>query len=260
MPNPRTHDQRHYQLCHCPLQPQRQPGHGIRRQWRRDGALGWRNARAGRRSFHGQHLPGWTSGRRFGYRPILAQRRSRYSVHEQRHRGGCCRLHRRRGIWPEQHGHTQPQVDGTVEIIAGGATVPAGLTLPSGIAYDPNYSQAFVRFNADGTLDTSFGVDGYAVAPSSSPLQLQLCSVSVQSNGNIVYAGESSISSTSRQFVTVVQFSPDGVLNTGFGNPTAQGQSGSADVAVAAMATRASTTTQPATASASRFGSSTRPS
>ena len=155
----------------------------------------------------------------------------------------------------------QPQVDGTVEIIAGGATVPAGLTLPSGIAYDPNYSQAFVRFNADGTLDTSFGVDGYAVAPSSSPLQLQLCSVSVQSNGNIVYAGGSSISSTSRQFVTAVQFSPDGILNTGFGNPTAQGQSGSTDVAMAAMAVRTVTDdTTGALVSTHRFGSMIRPS
>ncbi|MGA2253319.1 MAG: delta-60 repeat domain-containing protein [Thermoguttaceae bacterium] len=135
----------------------------------------------------------------------------------------------------------QPQADGTVKIVAGAATVPAGLTLPSGIAYDPNYSQALVRFNADGTLDTSFGVDGYAVAPSSSPLQLQLSSVNVQSDGDIVYAGGSSISSLSRQFVTAVQFSPDGQLNTSFGNPTAQGQTLSSGAAMAVMAAPAAT-------------------
>ena len=45
----------------------------------------------------------------------------------------------------------QPQPNGTIEIIASGAVPPAGT------GYNPGYSAAAVRFNSDGTLDTSFG-------------------------------------------------------------------------------------------------------
>ena len=49
------------------------------------------------------------------------------------------------------------------QIVASGAVPPAGT------GYDPNYSAAVVRFNSDGTLDTSFGAAGYAVRLFRSP-------------------------------------------------------------------------------------------
>ncbi len=61
------------------------------------------------------------------------------------------------------------------------------------------------------------------MAPSSAPLQLQLGSVDIQSNGDIVFTGTATFSG--RQYVAAAQFSSSGILNTSFGNPAAQAQS-----------------------------------
>ena len=121
----------------------------------------------------------------------------------------------------------QPQ---TGEIVASGARAPVAL------GYDTKYSNAVVRFNSDGTLDTSFGMAGFAVAPSSAPLRLLLNSVDIQSNGGIVITGTAQIPVES--YVAVAQFSANGILNTSFGNPAGQVQSvsssaGSSEAALA---------------------------
>ncbi|MGI8836580.1 MAG: hypothetical protein ACR2H4_08070 [Pyrinomonadaceae bacterium] len=75
-----------------------------------------------------------------------------------------------------------------------------------------NYDFAVVRYNTDGTLDTSFGGTGKVVTPVGNSSDAN--SVAIQSDGKIVAAG------TSRNFpnfdFAVVRYNTDGTLDTSF--------------------------------------------
>jgi len=71
------------------------------------------------------------------------------------------------------------------------------------------YSFALVRYNPDGSLDTSFDGDGKVTTAVGSSSQGY--SVVVQSDGKIVVAGESDYN------VALVRYNPDGSLNASFG-------------------------------------------
>lgn len=112
------------------------------------------------------------------------------------------------------------------------------LTLPQGLAFDgatplalefggkvvvAGYSEAgasadfsVVRFNADGTLDTSFGVKGtatYAVGPGDDFAR----AVTVEDDGKILIAGTSETAGGNYD-LSVIRLNVDGSLDTSFGN------------------------------------------
>jgi uncharacterized delta-60 repeat protein len=107
------------------------------------------------------------------------------------------------------------QPDG--KIIVAGATVVAGFGL----------SWALVRYNADGSLDGSFGSEGKAV----SSVIGSIAAVDVQSDGRIVAVGDAFGD------LGLVRYNPDGSLDASFGNAglvrtDAGGEDSFADVTV----------------------------
>jgi len=73
-----------------------------------------------------------------------------------------------------------------------------------------------VRFNADGTLDTTFGTGGMVVTDLGSQSD-GAYAVAVQPDGKIVVAGQTDSPSTSTDFA-VVRYNSDGSLDSGFGS------------------------------------------
>ncbi|MGI8836583.1 MAG: hypothetical protein ACR2H4_08090 [Pyrinomonadaceae bacterium] len=100
----------------------------------------------------------------------------------------------------------------SVAIQADGKIVAAG-----GSYNGANYDFAVVRYNTDGTLDTSFGGTGKVITPIGSSYH-SASSVAIQSDGKIVAAGSSQ--GVSNDFRTndfaVVRYNADGSLDTSF--------------------------------------------
>ena len=76
-----------------------------------------------------------------------------------------------------------------------------------------NFDFAVIRYNTDGTLDTSFDGDGKVITPIGSFDDVAY-SVAIQTNGHIVAAGKSS-NGTNSDFV-VVRYNTNGTLDTSF--------------------------------------------
>jgi uncharacterized delta-60 repeat protein len=74
---------------------------------------------------------------------------------------------------------------------------------------------AVVRYNTDGTLDTGFGVDG--VATTSFGFSDRGFGIALQPDSKIVIAGGSSGGNSNSNFA-VARFTPEGVLDSAFGN------------------------------------------
>jgi uncharacterized delta-60 repeat protein len=73
---------------------------------------------------------------------------------------------------------------------------------------------AIVRYNPDGSLDTSFDADGKVVTPIGTSYD-EAYSVAIQSDGKIVAAGTSANGSTSFDFA-LVRYNTNGTLDTSF--------------------------------------------
>ncbi|MFQ5588357.1 MAG: delta-60 repeat domain-containing protein, partial [Nitrospiria bacterium] len=97
-----------------------------------------------------------------------------------------------------------------VQIQGDGKIVVAGTTFPGG---GPEQF-ALARYNSDGSLDTSFGVNG--VATTSFANGGQAFALQIQSDGKILAGGFSNSAQNSRDF-TLARFLADGTLDTGFG-------------------------------------------
>jgi uncharacterized delta-60 repeat protein len=95
--------------------------------------------------------------------------------------------------------------DGTQAVIVGGAS-----TLPS-------QSFGLTRYNADGTLDTTFGTNGLVTTNFNNTTDVANAVV-VLSNGDILVAG-TAVSTNSSEFA-LAEYNPDGSLNTAFGSGT----------------------------------------
>ena len=70
---------------------------------------------------------------------------------------------------------------------------------------------AIVRYNADGTLDTSFNGTGKVITA----IPGGISSVAIQSDGKIIAAGESNATGSITAF-TIIRYNPDGSLDTSF--------------------------------------------
>ncbi|MCP4350252.1 MAG: hypothetical protein GY795_32655, partial [Desulfobacterales bacterium] len=85
----------------------------------------------------------------------------------------------------------------------------------TGISYNGTDNDfAVVRYNSDGSLDTSFGGDGTVTTPVGSGEDMG-CFADVQSDGKIVLAGHS-FNGSDDDFA-MVRYNSDGSLDTGFG-------------------------------------------
>ena len=98
-----------------------------------------------------------------------------------------------------------PQPDGTILVLA---TVTNTVT--------DGYDFGVLRYNANGTLDSSFGTGGEAVA-SFPGATAEPTGIFVQSDGKIVVAGSEDVPNEG-QNAAVVRFNADGTLDTSFGS------------------------------------------
>jgi uncharacterized delta-60 repeat protein len=89
--------------------------------------------------------------------------------------------------------------------------------LVAGQGMSPYDDSAFltVRFNPDGTVDSTFGNDGRSIVNTSSKSDTAFC-IALQSDGKIIVAGNSSNSSDND--FTIIRLSSDGVFDPLFGN------------------------------------------
>jgi len=72
-----------------------------------------------------------------------------------------------------------------------------------------------VRYNTDGTLDTTFGTDGIVTTPVGSGTEDIASALAIQSDGKIVAAGRSLVLPT--WYSALVRYNTDGTLDTTFG-------------------------------------------
>lgn len=75
---------------------------------------------------------------------------------------------------------------------------------------------AVVRYNANGTLDTSFGAGGKVVVPLGIATEDQCNALALQADGKILLAGYSNAGSGNR--FAIVRLLPNGLLDTSFGS------------------------------------------
>ncbi|MEE9294854.1 MAG: delta-60 repeat domain-containing protein, partial [Phycisphaerae bacterium] len=97
----------------------------------------------------------------------------------------------------------------SVAIQADGKIVVAGRASISG----PDFDFAVARYNADGSLDTSFDGDGKLTTDFAGSTDLAL-SVAIQADGKIVVAGQASTFGTGS--FAVARYNADGTLDAGF--------------------------------------------
>ena len=108
------------------------------------------------------------------------------------------------------------QPDGRIVVAGGAFTATGGADI------------AVLRYNADGSLDTTFGSDGIVTTAVATGLGAdQGLSVALLPDGRIVIGGSSSVSAglTFTNDFTLVRYNPDGSLDTtlgGLGNPTVE--------------------------------------
>lgn len=94
------------------------------------------------------------------------------------------------------------------------AVQPDGKIVAVGGSYDGSeYEFALVRYNASGSLDTTFGTGGEVVTPIVASGGGEAYAVALQTDGKIVVGGSSG---DNRDFV-LARYNPDGSLDTGFG-------------------------------------------
>lgn len=97
--------------------------------------------------------------------------------------------------------------DGTADFAQAIAIQPDGKIVAAGASYDNGgRSAALVRYNTDGTLDTSFGVGGKVSTP-----VVRAFAVAIQPDGKIVAAGDNFSPAA------VFRYNNDGSLDTSFG-------------------------------------------
>ncbi|WP_238254220.1 beta strand repeat-containing protein, partial [Methylobacterium bullatum] len=108
---------------------------------------------------------------------------------------------------------TSTDFGNSVTVQADGKIVVAGY----GTGFYSGTDFAMVRYNANGSLDTTFGSSGKILTPiSMGPSADYAYSVTVQADGKIVVAGQGFSAGTSNDFA-VVRYNADGSLDTGFG-------------------------------------------
>jgi uncharacterized delta-60 repeat protein len=97
------------------------------------------------------------------------------------------------------------QPDGKIVAVGGTRTAPTGFV----------YDFAVVRYNSDGSLDTTFGGSGYVVTPFSSSHDVAE-GVVIQADGKIVAAGVADAGAPETARHALARYNPDGSLDGSF--------------------------------------------
>ncbi len=95
---------------------------------------------------------------------------------------------------------------------------PDGKIVLAGSATDPgtfNSAFALVRYNTDGSLDTSFDTDGRVVTPFAGS-SADASAIALQPDGKLVVAGASTDSSTFNSVFALARYNTDGSLDSAF--------------------------------------------
>ena len=90
------------------------------------------------------------------------------------------------------------------------ALLPNGQFLLAGLS-------RVARFNADGTLDTTFGTNGYAAVNFGSPFPF-MSEIAIDPAGRIVVAGDAQFSNSGPDEMAVARLTASGALDTNFGS------------------------------------------
>ncbi len=108
---------------------------------------------------------------------------------------------------------------GGVALLSGGKILVEGNTVGQGNV--PPGTLALVRYNADGTLDTTFGSSGNGIVtvppPSGFTFGSDNSGVEIQSDGQIIATGSTSSTSSGASFAAV-RLNADGSVDTSYGN------------------------------------------
>ena len=114
-------------------------------------------------------------------------------------------------------GNVQGGADGLLLLPDGKIMISGSIDLPS--SYDTSF--ALLRYNSDGSLDTTFG-NGGVVTTNVGPDDDQAYRLALQSDGKIVAAGRRGIhfnpTEQRKGHVGLARYNPDGSLDTSFGN------------------------------------------
>jgi len=92
------------------------------------------------------------------------------------------------------------------------------ITSPSLTSLDSISGFLLVRYNSNGTLDSSFGGHGGVATPFPGNVLAQAFSVALQANGDIVAAGQTALTDTGPSDFGLARYAANGQLDTGFGN------------------------------------------
>ena len=102
-------------------------------------------------------------------------------------------------------------------IQANGKIVMAGAAMKSVAgSFFPDSDVALVRYNPDGSLDTSFGTGGKVITDFGSADQAY--AIVIQSDGKLVIAGDMVTSNNNSYDFLLARYNPDGALDSNFGN------------------------------------------
>ncbi len=94
---------------------------------------------------------------------------------------------------------------------------PDGKIVASGYTYDgTNFNFALVRYNADGSLDSSFGTGGIVITAVGSPADGYAYDLALQPDGKILATGYTRVGST--YSFGLVRYNANGSLDTSFGS------------------------------------------
>ena len=119
----------------------------------------------------------------------------------------------------------------SVKIQADGKIVAAGKTFLNNSS-DSDF--AFVKYNTDGSLDTTFGSNGRIATDINNSTDV-LYDSAIQSDGKIVAAGYSTDPLSMLQSATLIRYNTDGSLDTTFGSSGKIIQSGAANSSYAKL-------------------------
>src|SRR5262249_20714550 len=108
---------------------------------------------------------------------------------------------------------------GLADSVQGIVGPPDGDNNPGGRVYDgvSAVDFALARYNADGSLDASFGVGGKVVTHVDPLYNERAYSVAVQTDGRIVVVGTVDLSGGSSGQIAVARYDPNGALDASFG-------------------------------------------